>query len=185
MIEPTPIDGANYGPRELHVMRAAFDDAWDMIVSHYGDSPVLIEAALRQLADAVILAASHGISDVAGLKAAALDEMALRYQRVEPEEPEVYQPKAFPWIIPFIRPTLDRMINREAVLTTIRLLLLVVTAILGAAYPDLAAAKSGWVSYAVTAATVMHAGEPAYESKEPNRRGVVFPRSREGDGSGP
>ena len=75
------IDGAAWGPETVKAMGEAFDQAWTEIAGNFGDSPVEIEVARSKLANAMLSLATEGSTDVAALKAGALQAMAMEYRR--------------------------------------------------------------------------------------------------------
>jgi hypothetical protein len=72
------IDGASYGPEALAAIGRAFDEAWAQIAANFGTDPDDIERARLRLADAMLSVANEHSRDVAELKRAALEAMALR-----------------------------------------------------------------------------------------------------------
>ena len=68
---------AAFGPEALKAIGPAFDKAWLEIASNFGDGPEDIERAQYQLAMALLSVASENSRDVAVLKQAALQRMAL------------------------------------------------------------------------------------------------------------
>jgi len=74
------IDGAVLGPATLKAMGEAFDQAWEQIAGNFGHSPLEIESARITLAEAMLSVATEGDTDVAALKADALQAMALDYR---------------------------------------------------------------------------------------------------------
>jgi len=82
------IDGASFGPETVRAMGQAFDQAWAEIAGHFGDSPTQIEIARLKLAEALLSVATDGSTDVAALKAGALQAMALDYRSgIRPRTP--------------------------------------------------------------------------------------------------
>ena len=82
------IDGASFGPETVKAMGQAFDQAWAEIAGHFGDSPSQIENARLKLAGALLSVATDGSTDVAALKAGALQAMAMDYQSgIRPRTP--------------------------------------------------------------------------------------------------
>ena len=75
------IDEASYGPEALKAIGQAFDEAWLQIAGNFGDDPVEIEKARRELARALLSVANEDSRDVGVLKQAALERMALDYKR--------------------------------------------------------------------------------------------------------
>ena len=71
------IDGASFGPEALKAMGEAFDEAWAEIAWNFGNIPVVIESARLSLAEAMLSVAAETSTDVAALKAGALQAMAL------------------------------------------------------------------------------------------------------------
>jgi len=61
-------------------MGQAFDQAWAEIAGHFGDSPTQIEDARLKLAEALLSLATDGSTDVAALRAGALQAMAMDYR---------------------------------------------------------------------------------------------------------
>ena len=74
------IDGAAFGPDVVHAMGQAFEEAWKEIAATYGGDPSAIEDARVRLAEAVLSVASEHSTDVAALKAGALQAMAKDYR---------------------------------------------------------------------------------------------------------
>ena len=58
----------------------AFDEAWAEIAGHFGTIPTEVESARLRLAEAMLSVATEGSTDVAALKAGALQAMALDYR---------------------------------------------------------------------------------------------------------
>jgi hypothetical protein len=75
------IDGASFGPDALKALGQAFDAAWQEIAATFGTDPHDIEQARLNLANAVLSMADEDSRDVAVLKRAALQRMALDYHR--------------------------------------------------------------------------------------------------------
>jgi hypothetical protein len=75
------IDGASYGPKALKAIGQAFDEAWLQIAGNFGDDPIDIEKARIKLAHALLSIADEDSRDVGVLKQAALERMALDYQK--------------------------------------------------------------------------------------------------------
>jgi hypothetical protein len=61
-------------------MGQAFDQAWTEIVGNYGDDPFEVEIGRLRLAEAVLSVATKESTDVATLKAGALQVMAGDYR---------------------------------------------------------------------------------------------------------
>ena len=74
------IDGASFGPDSLKAVGQAFDEAWAEIADHFGTIPIEVESARLRLAEAMLSVATEGSTDVAALKAGALQAMALDYR---------------------------------------------------------------------------------------------------------
>jgi len=74
------IDGAALGPATLKAMGLAFDQAWEQISGNFGDSLLEIESARLSLAEAMLSVAREDSTDVAALKAGALQAMAMDYR---------------------------------------------------------------------------------------------------------
>ena len=74
------IDGAAFGPETVKAMGQAFDQAWVEIAGNFGTVPVEVESARLMLAEAMLSIATEGSTDVAALKAGALQAMALDYR---------------------------------------------------------------------------------------------------------
>jgi hypothetical protein len=74
------IDGAAFGPETVKAMGQAFDQAWAEIAGNFGTVPVEVESARLMLAEAMLSIATEGSTDVAALKAGALQAMALDYR---------------------------------------------------------------------------------------------------------
>jgi hypothetical protein len=84
------IDGASYGPETVKAMGEALDQAWAEIASNFGDSRVQIENARMKLAEALLSIAAEGSTDVAALKAGALQALALDYRSgFRPRAPKI------------------------------------------------------------------------------------------------
>jgi hypothetical protein len=75
------IDGASFGPEALKAIGQAFDQAWQEIAVNFGNDPFDIERARLRLANALLSIADEDSRDVAVLKRAALQRMALDYRR--------------------------------------------------------------------------------------------------------
>jgi hypothetical protein len=75
------IDGASFGPEALKATGEAFDAAWAEISSNFGDDVEDVEKARLRLAKAILTIANEDSRDVAVLKRAALQRMALDYKR--------------------------------------------------------------------------------------------------------
>lgn len=74
------IDGASFGPDTLKVVGQAFDEAWAEIAGRVGTLPIEVESARLRLAEAMLSVATEGSTDVAALKAGALQAMAMDYR---------------------------------------------------------------------------------------------------------
>jgi hypothetical protein len=61
-----------FGPDELTVIYAAFDEAWEAVKVNQGDDPQTIEVARHRLANAVMSAYRNGVTDREALKAAGI-----------------------------------------------------------------------------------------------------------------
>ena len=70
------IESSSYGPARLHVIFQAFDQAWTEVGSNFGDDALDVERGRMRLAHAILAVAQEN-EDVAGLKKAALQQMAL------------------------------------------------------------------------------------------------------------
>jgi ribosomal protein S7 len=75
------IDGASFGPEALKAIGEAFDAAWAEISNNFGDEPTDVEKARVRLAKAILSIANEDSRNVAVLKRAALQRMALDYMR--------------------------------------------------------------------------------------------------------
>ena len=75
------IEGASFGPDVVKVLGQAFDGAWKSIEGNFGDDQRKREQARLQLADCLLSVANEQSRDVETLKLAALEMMALSYQR--------------------------------------------------------------------------------------------------------
>jgi hypothetical protein len=75
------IDGAAFGPEALKAIGQAFDEAWAEIAHHFGSVPADIDKAQFRLATALLSVASEDSRNIAVLKRAALQRMALDYRR--------------------------------------------------------------------------------------------------------
>jgi hypothetical protein len=69
-----------FGPETVKAMGQAFDQAWTEIAGNFGDSRLEVERARQRLAKAMLSVATEGSTDVAVLKAGAINEMALYYR---------------------------------------------------------------------------------------------------------
>jgi hypothetical protein len=78
------IDGASFGPDALQAIGKAFDAAWADIAGNFGNDPAEIETARLKLAKAMLSIADDDSKDVAALKQAALERMALEYRSAGP-----------------------------------------------------------------------------------------------------
>ena len=74
------IDGASFGPETLKVVGQAFDEAWVLIAEKYGKDASAVENGRLQLAEAMLSVANEASTDVAALKAGALEVMAMEYR---------------------------------------------------------------------------------------------------------
>jgi len=74
------IAGAAFAPQIVRAMEQAFDQAWAEIAGNFGDSASEIESARLSLARAMLSVATEASTDVATLKAGALQMMALSYR---------------------------------------------------------------------------------------------------------
>ena len=74
------IDGASFGPEALKAIGRAFDDAWLEIAGNIGNDRQDIDAARLRLANAILSIADDDTRNVAVLKRAALQRMALDYR---------------------------------------------------------------------------------------------------------
>jgi len=74
------IDGATFGPETLKALGEAFDQAWAQIAGNFGDGSTQVENARLRLAEAMLSVATEERTDVAALKARALQAMALDYR---------------------------------------------------------------------------------------------------------
>jgi hypothetical protein len=72
------IDGASFGPDTLKVVGQAFDQAWAEIAENFGNDASAIENGRLQLADAMLSIANEKSTNVAALKAGALEAMAMQ-----------------------------------------------------------------------------------------------------------
>ena len=75
------IDGASFGPEALKALGSAFDAAWADIAGNFGQDLIDMEKGRLRLANALLSIASEDSRDVAVLKRAALQRMALDYKR--------------------------------------------------------------------------------------------------------
>ena len=78
---PHLIGGASFGPEALKAIGEAFDAAWAEVSGNFGDDMVDVDKARRRLAKALLSIANEDSRDVAALKRAALQRMALDYRR--------------------------------------------------------------------------------------------------------
>ena len=70
------IEGASFDPRELKIISAAFDDAWEKIAPTVGSRDTAIEVARLKLANVILsIASSNAITDAKEMADAALDRM--------------------------------------------------------------------------------------------------------------
>ena len=74
------IESASYRPEVLKAMGQAFDEAWVQIAGNFGDDTIDAEKARLRLARALLSIAHKESCDVAVLKRAALERMALDYR---------------------------------------------------------------------------------------------------------
>jgi hypothetical protein len=73
-----------FGPEAVKAMAQAFDEAWAEIAENFG-RPSEVETARLRLAEAILSIAAEGSTDVAQLKAGALQAMAQCYRsRIRP-----------------------------------------------------------------------------------------------------
>jgi hypothetical protein len=73
-------DGNAFGPETVKAIGQAFDQVWADIAGNFGDSPLEVARAKMRLAKAMLSVATEGSTDVAVLKAGALNEMAMYYR---------------------------------------------------------------------------------------------------------
>jgi len=78
MEAPRLMDGASCGPDTLKAMCEAFDQAWAEIAEKFGSAQV--ESARTTLGEVRLSIATEDSTDVATLKARALQAMALYYR---------------------------------------------------------------------------------------------------------
>jgi hypothetical protein len=84
------IDGASYEPETVKAMGEALDQAWAEIAGNFGNTPGQVENARLTLAEALLSVATDGCTDVAVLKAGALQAMAMDYRSgVRPRGPRI------------------------------------------------------------------------------------------------
>jgi hypothetical protein len=74
------VESGSFGPETLKVARQAFDDAWASVAGHFGNDPLLIEAARIKLANAVLAKCHEEMGDPAALKEAALGVLVRQYR---------------------------------------------------------------------------------------------------------
>ena len=74
------IEGAAFGPETLKAVGEAFEQAWAQIARNFGDTPTQVENARLRLAEAMLSIATEDSTDVAALKACALQAMAMDYR---------------------------------------------------------------------------------------------------------
>jgi hypothetical protein len=77
------IETSTFGPKTLHVLFQAFDEAWIEIADHFNNEPKEIEQARLRLAPAVLVVAREDSDDPERLKNDALQIMALAYRHRE------------------------------------------------------------------------------------------------------
>jgi hypothetical protein len=65
-------------------MGQAFDEAWAEIAGHFGTLPIEVESARLRLADAMLSVAMEGSTDIAALKAGALQAITSDYRSGSP-----------------------------------------------------------------------------------------------------
>jgi hypothetical protein len=73
------IDGASFGPEAMKAISEAFDAAWTEIAANFGSIPGDVEKTRERLARAMLSVAYEDSRDIAVLKEAALQRMALDY----------------------------------------------------------------------------------------------------------
>jgi len=74
------VESGSFGPETLKVARAAFDEAWASVAGHFGNDPLLIEAARVKLANAVLANCHEEMGDPMALKQAALGALARHFR---------------------------------------------------------------------------------------------------------
>jgi hypothetical protein len=74
------VESGSFGPETLKVARQAFDEAWASVAAHFGNDPLLIEAARLKLANAVLAKCHDEMGDLVALKQAALGMLARQYR---------------------------------------------------------------------------------------------------------
>jgi len=75
------IEPASFGPEAMKAISEAFDAAWKEIAANYGNDAEDVSKARERLAHAILAVAYEDSRDVAVLKEAALQIMALDYEK--------------------------------------------------------------------------------------------------------
>jgi hypothetical protein len=75
------LDGASFGPDALRAIAQAFDEAWTDVAGNFGGDSRDIEMARCRLAEALLSVSCEDSRDVAVLKHAALERMALDFRQ--------------------------------------------------------------------------------------------------------
>jgi hypothetical protein len=65
----------SFGPEDLRVIYAAFDDAWEVVKADYNGDLVTTEVGRHRLANAVMTAYRNGVVEREALKAAGINIM--------------------------------------------------------------------------------------------------------------
>jgi hypothetical protein len=73
------IEPASFGPEAMKAISEAFDAAWKEIAANYGNDAEDVSKARERLARAMLSVAYEDSRDIAVLKEAALQRMALDY----------------------------------------------------------------------------------------------------------
>jgi hypothetical protein len=74
------VESGSFGPETLKVARQAFDEAWASVAGHFGNDPLVIEAARVKLANAVLANCHEELGDPVALKQAALGALARQFR---------------------------------------------------------------------------------------------------------
>ena len=74
------VESGSFGPETLKVAFQAFDEAWQSVASHFGNDPVIIEAARIKLANAILAVCQGESRDLCTLKMAALAILGRHYR---------------------------------------------------------------------------------------------------------
>jgi hypothetical protein len=68
-------------PKGVKLISQAFDEAWEHVAGSFEETPAVQNSARSRLADAILAEAAKGLTDLAELKASALQAFVQDWQR--------------------------------------------------------------------------------------------------------